>query len=311
MPAPGPTFRYQGTAIAQELVGGVLARTYVTDEAGRIVKVCDPDCGGSNPQYLVTWSGHGDALALWQIGTGGSLTLVNSFGYSTWGTPTVYNASGTPIAWTDPASLRFRFLYVGAYGVAWDDLGLGLGLQYMAARHYSPSLGRFLQPDSSAAEANLYGYAGGSPVTVVDPSGYAYGYYNVGRYYRIHRPTVRRAAYWVYRRGGMSYSAYLRICQAGAIRWRNRTYGQSVWFSSQDFCAGGVVAGTIGLITMGVLDTGVAVANIAAIPFGGVAHIALIPVDVAAVAATYSMYMVLEQSTHNNCDNIRWKWPWE
>ena len=196
MPAPGPTFRYQGTAIAQELVGGVLARTYVTDEAGRIVKVCDPDCGGSNPQYLVTWSGHGDALALWQIGTGGSLTLVNSFGYSTWGTPTVYNASGTPIAWTDPASLRFRFLYVGAYGVAWDDLGLGLGLQYMAARHYSPSLGRFLQPDSSAAEANLYGYAGGSPVTVVDPSGYAYGYYNVGRYYRIHRPTVRRAAYW-------------------------------------------------------------------------------------------------------------------
>ena len=170
------TFRYQGTALAQELVGGVLARTYVTDEAGRIVKVCDPDCGGSNPQYLVTWSGHGDALALWQIGTGGSLTLVNSFGYSTWGTPTVYNASGTPIAWTDPASLRFRFLYVGAYGVAWDDLGLGLGLQYMSARHYSPSLGRFLQPDPSAAEANLYGYVGNSPVTRVDPHGLFFNY---------------------------------------------------------------------------------------------------------------------------------------
>jgi hypothetical protein len=41
----------------------------------------------------------------------------------------------------------------------------------MGARHYSPSLGRFLQPDPPALEANLYAYAANSPVTKADPSG--------------------------------------------------------------------------------------------------------------------------------------------
>jgi RHS repeat-associated protein len=55
-------------------------------------------------------------------------------------------------------------------GLAMDN-ALGLGLLHMGARHYSPSLGRFLQPDPSALEANLYAYAANSPVTKVDPSG--------------------------------------------------------------------------------------------------------------------------------------------
>ena len=41
----------------------------------------------------------------------------------------------------------------------------------MHARTYSPTLGRFLQPDPAAAEGNLYAYAGNSPVTKADPSG--------------------------------------------------------------------------------------------------------------------------------------------
>jgi RHS repeat-associated protein len=167
------TFRYQGDAIAQEVVGGSVRRTYVTDEAGAIVKICDPECTDpANPQYLVTWNGHGDALALWRINaTDGSLTLANSYTYSTWGAPTTYNAAGQLIGWTHADNLRFRFLYVGRMGVAWDDLGLGLGLHHMGARHYSPALGRFLQPDPSALEENLYGYAEGSPVTMADPLG--------------------------------------------------------------------------------------------------------------------------------------------
>jgi RHS repeat-associated protein len=55
--------------------------------------------------------------------------------------------------------------------VQWDNFS-GLGLTYMHARHYSPLTGRFLQPDPSAAEANLYGYARNGPVTKVDPSGH-------------------------------------------------------------------------------------------------------------------------------------------
>jgi hypothetical protein len=43
------TFRYQGDAIAQEVVANSITRTYVTDESGAMVKVCDPDCSGTNP----------------------------------------------------------------------------------------------------------------------------------------------------------------------------------------------------------------------------------------------------------------------
>lgn len=163
------TFRYQGDAIAQEFTGTgtpTLTRTYVTDDAGAIVKFCDPDCSGASPQYVATWNGHGDALALWRINSDGTLTLANSFTYTAWGQPTTATHNGI-------ADLAFRYLYVGRYGVSWDNWsgGLALGLHYMSARHYSPVGARFLQPDPSAAEANLYGYAENSPVTNVDPSG--------------------------------------------------------------------------------------------------------------------------------------------
>ena len=56
----------------------------------------------------------------------------------------------------------------------WDDQ-LGLGLVYMHARHYSPALGRFVQPDPDRSEANLYAYAANSAAVVrsyvVDESG--------------------------------------------------------------------------------------------------------------------------------------------
>jgi hypothetical protein len=41
----------------------------------------------------------------------------------------------------------------------------------MQARHYSPLVGRFLQPDPTAQEANLYAYAANSPITKFDPAG--------------------------------------------------------------------------------------------------------------------------------------------
>jgi hypothetical protein len=48
----------------------------------------------------------------------------------------------------------------------------------MHARHYSPALGRFIQPDPAAAESNLYGYAGNNPIGVIDPRGYLGGSIN-------------------------------------------------------------------------------------------------------------------------------------
>ena len=90
-------------------------------------------CIRDSPQYLVTWNGHGDAAAIWKINTDGTLTLANSFTYTTWGAPTTATHNSI-------ADLGFRYLYVGRFGVAWDN-SFGLGLEYMSARHYSPTLG--------------------------------------------------------------------------------------------------------------------------------------------------------------------------
>ena len=162
-------FRYQGDAIVEEKLtdaahpSGTVVRSYVVDEAGSVVKMTIPAGETSAGTYLVTWNGHGDAMALWRIEADGSLTLANSYTYSTWGKPTTAVAPGS----TD---LGFRFLYVGEYDVQWDNVH-SLGLEYMHARHYSPALGRFLQPDPDGSESNLYAYASNNPVTEIDPDG--------------------------------------------------------------------------------------------------------------------------------------------
>ncbi|MDH4178827.1 MAG: hypothetical protein OEV72_14760, partial [Thermoleophilia bacterium] len=162
-PVTTTEFRHHGDAVVAEVVNGTLTREFVTNDAGMIVKVVVPPGQTDAGTYLVVWNGHGDASALWRMNGDGTLTLANSYTYGTWGAPTTstHNSIG---------DLGFRYLYVGAYDVQWDD-AFGLGLHYMHARHYSSVLGRFLQPDPARAEANGFGYAGNSPVAKVDPSG--------------------------------------------------------------------------------------------------------------------------------------------
>lgn len=132
------TYRYQGSAVVEEKTGSTVTRQYVLDDSGAVVKMIIPSGQANAGTYLVTWNGHGDALALYRIFTTGTLQLANSFSYSTWGSPTTTTHNGY-------GDLGFRYLYVGQYGVAWDDW-FGLGLYYMSARHYAPELGRFIQP---------------------------------------------------------------------------------------------------------------------------------------------------------------------
>ncbi|HET7494424.1 MAG TPA: RHS repeat-associated core domain-containing protein [Candidatus Limnocylindrales bacterium] len=159
------TFRYQGDAIVAEYRDAVLVREYTVDDGGTISKLTIPAGQTGTGTYLVTWNGHGDALALYRIETSGSLTLANSYTYSTWGRPATLTHNGI-------ADLGFRFLYVGAADVQWDGR-FGADLLYMHARHYSPSLGRFLQGDPSRQDAKLFVYAGNRIVAKADPSGLA------------------------------------------------------------------------------------------------------------------------------------------
>lgn len=157
------TFRYQGDAIVAEYVDGTLTREYTTDDVGTISKIIIPAGQTGTGNYLVTWNGHGDAMAMYRIETSGSLTLANSYTYGTWGRPTTATHNSI-------VDLGFRFLYVGAADVQWDA-AYGLDLLYMHARHYSQSLGRFLQPDPSRLDAQLFVHTGNGPISRVDPSG--------------------------------------------------------------------------------------------------------------------------------------------
>lgn len=139
-----------------------LSREYVTDESGAVIKMIVPAGQANAGTYFVTYNGHGDALNLIRVAKG-SATLANSFRYDTWGSATVTTHNGM-------GDLGFRFRYVGQFGVQ-DDAVHGLPMLLMGARHYSPSLGRFLQPDPTALEENHYAYAGNNPVTYADPTG--------------------------------------------------------------------------------------------------------------------------------------------
>ena len=85
------------------------------------------------------------------------------FEYSVYGTLTYQtNAPGTSAPDTP-------FLFNGRYGVQTDPNGL----LYMRARYYNPYLCRFINADPSglAGGLNVYAYAGGNPVSALDPFG--------------------------------------------------------------------------------------------------------------------------------------------
>ena len=62
-----------------------------------------------------------------------------------------------------------------AFGFTGQRFDAESGLYYFRARYYSPTLGRFLQPDPAGFVdgLNLYTYAGNSPITFNDPLGLA------------------------------------------------------------------------------------------------------------------------------------------
>ncbi|WP_201319379.1 S8 family serine peptidase [Paenibacillus sp. EPM92] len=169
------TYRYNGDGLLYErMENGVTTRYYydglniiaegtVTNgtvtlkaryERGRGL-VARIDASGNKQYYL--HNGHGDVVGL----TDASGNILNQYTYDMWGNPI-----------TAHETIEQPFRYSGEY---WDS---STGLQYLRARWYDPSIGRFINEDSYEGEINnplsmnLYTYGWNNPLRYTDPTGH-------------------------------------------------------------------------------------------------------------------------------------------
>lgn len=141
----------EGTVGANNTV--TLKASYLHGSSGLIMRENEAD--NTKAYYLM--NGHGDVTEI-RDNTG---AVLNNYTYDIWGNVT-----------SQTGSLKNPFLYSGEY---WDDT---TKLQYLRARWYDPSMGRFINEDTYKGELNnpislnLYTYVANNPLKYIDPSGH-------------------------------------------------------------------------------------------------------------------------------------------
>jgi RHS repeat-associated protein len=169
------TYRYNGDGLLYErILNGIITRYYydgglmvaegvvannsATHKASYIrgtQLVARVDANGSKAYYL--HNGHGDVVGL----TDGSGNLINEYSYDIWGNPI-----------TTRETIPNPFRYSGEF---WDS---STNLQYLRARWYDPSMGRFINEDTYEGDItnplslNLYTYVHNNPLKYIDPTGH-------------------------------------------------------------------------------------------------------------------------------------------
>ncbi|MEQ7053036.1 polymorphic toxin-type HINT domain-containing protein, partial [Paenibacillaceae sp. P-4] len=130
-----------------------ITASYVHDDYGKLLARQIP---GQGMQYYVS-NGHGDITEIRDA----QGNVLNRYTYDIWGNPLVQEEQVPNI-----------FRYSGEY---WDAV---TNLQYLRARWYDPSVGRFINEDTYEGEIknplslNLYTYVKNNPLKYVDPSGH-------------------------------------------------------------------------------------------------------------------------------------------
>lgn len=129
------------------------------DGSGNLLRRFVHGTGIDQPLVWYEGSGTSDRRSLFADERGSIVAVANSSGTASINT---YNEYGVP-----GAGNQGRFQYTGQVWLS------EVGVYHYKARAYSPSLGRFLQPDPAGYSAgmNLYAYVGGDPINMTDPAG--------------------------------------------------------------------------------------------------------------------------------------------
>jgi RHS repeat-associated protein len=154
-------FGYDGAMIASEYgasgAAGGVQRRYVHGPGVDEPLVWYEGAGTTDKRWLLA-DERGSVIAV----SDGAGAVTQRYAYDEYGVPAVSGSAGGT-----PGLLASRFRYTG-------QVWLGeIGLYHYKARAYSPSWGRFLQPDpiGYGDGLNIYAYVGGDPVNGSDPSG--------------------------------------------------------------------------------------------------------------------------------------------
>ncbi len=166
--------------LCQRTVNGVVTNLYYT--GSQLVEERDAN---NNRTCSYTYGQGGERVCrldanyqgtFYQYDARGYVTHLTDFGgavdeqylYDAFGQPYVYDKTGTVYRGAASQVANNRFVWAGGY--EWYP---EIGLYRCGARFYSPTIGRFLQPDpiGQAGGLNLYAYCGNDPINGADPSG--------------------------------------------------------------------------------------------------------------------------------------------
>ncbi|OPH47273.1 hypothetical protein BC351_12300 [Paenibacillus ferrarius] len=154
----GQTTRYYYDG-ANMIAEGIVAANGTASLKARYIRgnglVARVDANGNKAYYQI--NGHGDVVGL----TDASGNTLNTYTYDMW---------GNPITTQETVAQPFRYS-----GEMTDST---TGLQYLRARWYDPSMGRFINEDTYEGQIdnplslNLYTYVMNNPLTHTDPTGH-------------------------------------------------------------------------------------------------------------------------------------------